>query len=69
MPELLPEDDDPVRSFTYAAAALDIDISTFRRRYLPEIPIEVITERRRGVRQSVIESLKRGRTRAPARTN
>jgi hypothetical protein len=59
------EPEDPIRSFDYAADELNISKATLRRRVLPKIPIVEMSPRRRGIRQSIIEQIKRDRTRPP----
>lgn len=54
---------DPIRSYRDAAKELDLSLITFRRRVLPQIPIVLMSPRRRGVRQSVIDAYKESQTR------
>jgi hypothetical protein len=56
---------DPVLSYAESAAELGISIATLRRRVLPYVAIVEITDRRRGLRRSVVEGVKVARTRQP----
>lgn len=47
---------DQILSYTQCANELSISMSTFRRRVLPHLTFVKITERRRGVRRSVLDA-------------
>jgi hypothetical protein len=66
VPDLPDDDADPIRSYVWAAAALDIDLSTFRRTILPHVPVEHISAKRRGIRESVVRAVKQQRARQPS---
>jgi hypothetical protein len=58
-----PASDDPLLSLQECADNLGVNIATFYRRVVPLLDIVVVSPRRRGVRQSVLEAYKRDRTR------
>jgi hypothetical protein len=58
---------DPILRYQECAAELNVSLDTFKRRVLPYIAVVEVSPHRRGVRRSVLESLKDARTVPPAR--